>query len=60
MIIDVTGVILTPSKDGEKCLGNGKHYDDNNNLIECCCDECSYFLYCYDFHIDDYTGNKKR
>lgn len=41
-IIDVTGTPLTPSKNGEKCLGNGKHSD-----YEYCCDECDYFLFCF-------------
>lgn len=46
MIIDVTGIELTPGNDGEYCKGNGKHFDDNGNLIECCCDECNYLLCC--------------
>ena len=41
-IIDVTGTPLTPSPQGENCLGNGKHED-----YPCCCDECNYFLYCF-------------
>ena len=47
MIEDVTGIILTPSDGGENCLGNGEHADKNNNLIECCCDECDYYLLCF-------------
>ena len=46
MIIDVTGIELTPGNNGEDCKGNGKHFDDNGNLIECCCDECNYLLCC--------------
>ena len=46
MIIDVTGVVLTPGYDGRDCLGNGLHDE-----IECCCDECNYFLCC----IDDWS-----
>ena len=41
-IIDITGVSLTPSKNGKKCLGNGE-----NKYCECCCDECDYFLKCF-------------
>lgn len=40
MIIDITGIILTPGNGGNDCLGNGEHTDENGNLIECCCDEC--------------------
>ena len=39
-VIDVTGTPLTPGSF-EKCLGNGK-YDG----IECCCDNCDYFIIC--------------
>ncbi len=41
-IIDVTGIPLTPSRQGKKCLGNGEHPE-----YDCCCDECDYFLYCF-------------
>ena len=37
-----TGVKLTPSWHGEDCLGNGEHPG-----IECCCDECDYYLECF-------------
>lgn len=30
---------LTPSFHGRDCLGNGEHEN-----IECCCDECDYYL----------------
>ena len=46
MIIDVTGIELTPGNNGEDCKGNGKRFDENGNLIECCCDECDYLLCC--------------
>lgn len=46
MIIDITGIELTPGNNGNDCLGNGEHYDANGNLIECCCDECNYLLCC--------------
>ena len=41
--MDPTGTLLTPSPGGEECLGNGRHED-----VECCCDECDYFLDCFD------------
>lgn len=41
-IIDVTGTPLTPSRQGNKCLGNGEHLE-----YECCCDECNYYLKCF-------------
>lgn len=50
MIIDITNIELTPGNCGRDCLGNGEHIDNNGNLIECCCDECSYMLCC----LDDY------
>ncbi len=46
MIIDVTGIELTPGNDGKDCLGNGSHYDENGELIECCCDKCEFLLCC--------------
>lgn len=47
MIFDVTGVILTPGNFGRDCFGNGKYTNENGEVIECCCDECDYFLCCY-------------
>lgn len=41
-IIDVSGITLTPSFQGSKCLGNGEHKG-----YECCCDECDYYLECF-------------
>ncbi len=40
MIIDITGTVLIPEKNGVKCPGNGE-----NPEIECCCAGCDY-LYC--------------
>ena len=45
MIIDVTGIILTPGNCGKDCLGNGEQA-----AIECCCDECDYLQCCLDGH----------
>lgn len=47
MIIDTTDLLLTPGNDGKNCLGSGEHRDNENNYIECCCDECDYFLECF-------------
>lgn len=46
MIIDITGIELTPGNNGDDCLGNGEHYDENGELLECCCDECDYMQCC--------------
>ena len=54
MIIDVTGTILIPGNNGKDCPGNGEIKDDNGEIIECCCDECDYFLCCFEEQgIDD-------
>ena len=37
-----TGILLTPSFHGEKCLGNGEYTE-----YECCCDACDYALLCF-------------
>ena len=50
MIIDITGIPLTPGKNGTDCLGNGQHYDNQGRKIECCCDECDYMLCCWEIH----------
>jgi hypothetical protein len=36
------GIELTPSPNGEDCIGNGLSEE-----VECQCDECDYFLACY-------------
>lgn len=46
MIIDITGIELTPGNNFNDCLGNGNNYDENGELIECCCDECDYYICC--------------
>ena len=52
-IIDITGTVLTPGKGGRKCHGNGKHFNKNGILIECCCNECDYLLCCSEKHSTD-------
>ena len=47
MIVDVTGVELTPGESGADCLGNGKGVYPDGTPIECCCDECDYLMCCY-------------
>ena len=46
MIIDISGIELTPGYGGKYCKGNGEHFDEQGKLIECCCDECDYLLCC--------------
>ena len=46
MIIDITGIELTPGNHGTNCLGNGEHFYKNGEPIECCCDECDYMICC--------------
>ncbi len=46
MIIDITGIELTPANGGKYCKGNGEHFDEQGKPIECCCDECDYLLCC--------------
>jgi len=38
---------LIPGNGGENCPGNGEHRDKNGEWIDCCCDECDYFLDCF-------------
>lgn len=40
MIIDITGIELTPGNLGKDCLGNGRYG------YEICCDECDYLMCC--------------
>lgn len=44
MFDDVTGIPLVPGNEGKYCLGNGKQKDVFGNLIDCCYDECDWFL----------------
>ncbi len=48
MIIDITGIPLTPGNGGKNCLGNGTFYDKDGNPLECCCDECDYMICCFE------------
>ena len=38
-------------------ITDGKHFDENGNFYECCCDECDYMLCCIDedWNISDYV-----
>ncbi len=49
MIIDVTEIELTPGNNALDCLGNGSHFDKYGRLIDICCDECDYFLCCFEY-----------
>lgn len=53
MIIDITGIELIPGNNGEDCPGNGNHIDSSGMPIECCCDECDYFLCCLENHTEE-------
>ncbi|MBO5021695.1 MAG: hypothetical protein J6J13_05330 [Clostridia bacterium] len=46
MIIDATGVVLLPGRNGQDCLGNGLQRNEKGEIIECCCDECNYMICC--------------
>ena len=50
MYIDITGIELTPGNNGDDCLGNGEHFDENGEIIEMCCDECSFLMCCLPDH----------
>lgn len=49
----ITNPPLTPSYHGEKCLGNGTHEG-----IECCCDECDYYLECFPHSENEKAENE--
>ena len=44
MVIDHTGIRLTPGNSGKDCVGNGSHKE-----VECCCEECDYLLCCSEY-----------
>ena len=46
-LIDETGAILSPGEP-DICQGNGLHPE-----YECCCDECAYFLKCFECYQDE-------
>lgn len=47
----------TPGNGGKNCPGNGESRDKNGILIECCCDECDYYLCCIDENFEKYCQN---
>ena len=53
MIVDVTGIILTPGNHGKDCLGNGSHFGKSGKRIECCCGECDYLICCTEKDISN-------
>ena len=53
MIIDITGIELTPGNQWQDCRGNGSHYDKDGNPLECCCDECDYMLCCVSLNFPE-------
>lgn len=50
MIMDVTGIELIPGCQGKHCPGNGIHRDSQGQLLECCCEECDYYMCCSESH----------
>ena len=46
MIVDISGIEITPGNGGENCRGNGTYSDEQGRLIECCCEECDYASCC--------------
>ena len=51
-IMDISGTELTPGEP-TICLGNGE------KGLECCCDECDYYLLCFpEFDLKSQRENK--
>lgn len=46
--LNSTNVTLTPSSNGNDCIGNGEHSE-----IECQCDECEHYLYCFPYITEE-------
>ena len=44
MILDISGIELIPGNQGMYCPGNGMQKDVFGLPIECCCDECDYYI----------------
>ena len=40
-----------PENGGVNCPGNGKHLDENGDIIECMCDECDYLMICIESDV---------
>lgn len=59
MIRDVTGIKLRPGWGGHFCPGNGEHYDGDGELIECCCDECDYYMRCFKRELSRHGYTKR-
>ena len=57
MITDITAIELTPGNNGRDCLANGTYFYENDEQIECCCDECNYMMCCLDGHSSDDCNN---
>ena len=59
MIRDVTGIKLRPGWGGRFCSGNGEHFDRDGELIECCCDECDYYMRCFRWELCRHRYTKR-
>jgi len=53
MTVEITKAGMIPGNHGKDGPGNGKHRDENGNVIECCCDECDYLSRCFPTMSDD-------
>lgn len=51
-------IILRPGNNGIFCPGNGDFKDENGEPIECRCDECDYYLLCFDFERHEACEDK--
>ena len=47
MLVDISGTVLIPGNGGKDCPGNGSVPG-----VECCCNECDYFLCCFDIDYE--------
>ena len=40
-------IVFVPGNGGKNCPGNGEHTEPDGSKIECCCDECDYYVCCF-------------
>lgn len=52
MFLDIPDNLLFPGNKGKNCIGNGEHKNKYGVLIDCCCENCNYFLCCYEDNVD--------
>ena len=44
--MDGSKIELMPGNFGRDCMGNGEHFNEEGERIECLCDECDYMICC--------------